>query len=119
MKYIIGVWNDENEVFGHQITVQIENGIAETWTGYEETQTLECVREYIVHYNLIGNVIGVWDADEMEFIAFWNPETFDFYSHDPEYTDPVHGKIVDYRQEAYHDVHVYEDGFEERFYIGD
>lgn len=30
-----------------------------------------------------------------------------------------HGKCIDYRQEAYHDVHVFEDGYEERFYIGD
>ena len=30
-----------------------------------------------------------------------------------------HGKCVDYRQEAYHDVHVFEDGHEERLYIGD
>ncbi len=30
-----------------------------------------------------------------------------------------HGKLVEVRQEAYHDVYVYEDGYEERFYIGD
>ena len=30
-----------------------------------------------------------------------------------------HGKCIDYRQEAYHDVHVYEDGHEERIYICD
>lgn len=30
-----------------------------------------------------------------------------------------HGKCVDYRQEAFHDVHVFEDGHEERTYIGD
>lgn len=30
-----------------------------------------------------------------------------------------HGDSVDFRQEAYHDVRVYEDGYEEMFYIGD
>lgn len=31
----------------------------------------------------------------------------------------LHGPIVDYRMEAYHDVRVYEDGYEDRMYIGD
>ena len=30
-----------------------------------------------------------------------------------------HGKMIDYRFEAYYDVKVYEDGYEEWFYIGD
>lgn len=30
-----------------------------------------------------------------------------------------HGRVVDYRMEAYQDVVVYEDGTEERFDIGD
>lgn len=30
-----------------------------------------------------------------------------------------HGKCVEYRQDAYHDVHIFEDGHEERLYIGD
>lgn len=30
-----------------------------------------------------------------------------------------HGALVDYRFEAYCDVFVYEDGYEERFYIGE
>ena len=30
-----------------------------------------------------------------------------------------HGPVVMYRQDAYHDVLIYADGFEERFYIGD
>lgn len=29
------------------------------------------------------------------------------------------GKLVEVRQEPYHDVYVYEDGYEERFYIGE
>ena len=46
-----------------------------------------------------------------------------------EYTDeelaampvPVgeHGRCIDYRQEPYHDVHVFEDGYEDWLYIGD
>ena len=38
-----------------------------------------------------------------------------------EMTDCVgeHGRCIEYRQEAYHDVHVFEDGYEERTYIGD
>lgn len=31
----------------------------------------------------------------------------------------LHGPVVDYRMESYHDVRVYEDGYEERMYIGD
>ena len=39
---------------------------------------------------------------------------------DPEeFVHPVHGKIVDTRFDPYHDVTVYEDGYETRFYIGD
>ena len=34
-------------------------------------------------------------------------------------TTGEHGRCIGYRQEAYHDVHVFEDGYEERFYIGD
>lgn len=33
--------------------------------------------------------------------------------------EKTHGKIVDRRVEPFHDVTVYEDGYEERFYIGD
>ena len=33
--------------------------------------------------------------------------------------DPKHGKLVRVRQAAYHDIYEYEDGYEERFYIGD
>lgn len=36
-----------------------------------------------------------------------------------EYRDPVHGRIVKTRFDTYHDVKVYEDGYEERYYIGD
>lgn len=30
-----------------------------------------------------------------------------------------HGKLVEYKQSAYHDIYVYEDGTEEMVYIGD
>lgn len=30
-----------------------------------------------------------------------------------------HGNVVERRMEAYHDVVVYEDGYEDRYYIGD
>ena len=36
-----------------------------------------------------------------------------------EYRDPVYGRIVKTRFDPYHDVKVYEDGYEERYYIGD
>lgn len=36
-----------------------------------------------------------------------------------EYRHPVHGRVVSTRFDPYHDVTVYEDGYEERFYIGD
>ena len=35
------------------------------------------------------------------------------------YTPGPHGEVIEYRQDAYHDVKVYEDGHEEFFYIGD
>lgn len=37
----------------------------------------------------------------------------------PEAPVGPHGKVVDTRFEAYHDVTVYEDGYEDRFYIGE
>ncbi len=49
--------------------------------------------------------------DELD--EFFNDEV------DPNYTHPVHGKIVETRFEPYHDVTVYEDGYEEKYYIGD
>lgn len=36
-----------------------------------------------------------------------------------EYIHPVHGKVVGTRFDPYHDVTIYEDGHEERYYIGD
>lgn len=36
-----------------------------------------------------------------------------------EYRHPVHGKVVGTRFDPYHDVMVYEDGYEEKYYIGD
>ena len=34
-------------------------------------------------------------------------------------TTGEHGRCIGYRQEAYHDVHIFEDGYEERLYIGE
>lgn len=36
-----------------------------------------------------------------------------------EFVHPVHGRIVETRFDPYHDVTIYEDGHEERYYIGD
>lgn len=36
-----------------------------------------------------------------------------------EFVHPIHGRVVETRFDAYHDVTVYEDGHEERYYIGD
>ncbi len=41
---------------------------------------------------------------------------------DPDYTDVIkypHGRVVDTRMEPYHDVTVYEDGYEDWYYLGD
>ena len=35
------------------------------------------------------------------------------------YMERLHGKCIDFRMEAYHNVHVYEDGYEDWDYIGD
>lgn len=36
-----------------------------------------------------------------------------------DYVHPIHGELVSTRFDAYHDVYVYEDGHEEKRYIGD
>ena len=54
----------------------------------------------------INALLDYLDGDDTAFDQF--PE--------PEYP---HGKLVERRWEAYHDVDVYEDGYEERHYIGD
>lgn len=36
-----------------------------------------------------------------------------------EYIDPVHGRVVKQYFAPYHDVTVYEDGYEDWFYIGE
>ena len=45
----------------------------------------------------------------------------EFFNYDGEINmgDAVHGKVIDFRFDAYHDVTVYEDGYEEKYYIGD
>jgi len=50
-------------------------------------------------------------------------EALDLMDTDPRDLPPLkpgqHGKVVERRWEPFHDVIVYEDGYEERFYIGD
>lgn len=36
-----------------------------------------------------------------------------------EYVHPVHGRVIGTRFDTFHDVTVYEDSHEERYYIGD
>ena len=50
---------------------------------------------------------GKIDSPEAGKSAYWEK----FYQQ--------HGALVEVRQEAYYDVKIYEDGFEERYYIGD
>lgn len=45
-------------------------------------------------------------------------DLFFAYQEEPESTSK-HGKVVEYRFDAYNDIKVYEDGHEERYYIGD
>ena len=49
----------------------------------------------------VGIVVGEIEVEEKEVIH------------------PVHGKIIGTRFDPYHDVTVYEDGHEEKYYIGD
>lgn len=49
--------------------------------------------------------------------SFFNDETC--FEDKEEYTDPLHGLVVETRFDPYHDVTVYEDGYESGFYIGD
>lgn len=55
----------------------------------------------------------------MDAIKFWWEMTEEEIAALPEPQAGEHGKCVDYRFEAYHDVHVYEDGYEEWLYIGE
>lgn len=50
---------------------------------------------------------GKIDSPELGESAYWSK----FYEE--------HGALVEVRQEAYCDVKIYEDGYEERYYIGD
>lgn len=52
-------------------------------------------------------------SDALEYLE--TGKAPDTWSDDP----GPHGDVVEYRQDAYHDVKVYEDGYEEFFYIGD
>lgn len=55
--------------------------------------------------------------DDIEiFLAICNGK---IESEEKEFVSPVHGRIVEKRFDPYHDVTVYEDGHEERYYIGD
>ena len=49
------------------------------------------------------------------FNYFETEQLPDYWGKDP----GPHGEVVEYRFDAYHDVKVYEDGYEEFFYIGD
>lgn len=51
------------------------------------------------------------------FIDWCNGETS--YFDNSETKQFEHGKVIDFKMEAYHDVIIYEDGHEERFYICD
>lgn len=52
----------------------------------------------------------------IEYLTTGDDTALDVFGpHDP----GPHGDVVEYRQDAYHDVKVYEDGYEEFFYIGD
>lgn len=72
-------------------------------------------------YQSIGEIKGaLLEMAEVDGLDdYW--EAFDYYDEDAvdEYRHPIHGRIVDVRFDAYHDVTVYEDGFEERNYIGE
>lgn len=51
--------------------------------------------------------IGLLTEDSEPGSGYWDR----FYA--------VHGALLEFRQEAYHDVRIYADGYEERDYIGD
>lgn len=57
------------------------------------------------------------DKDLNDLIAYMNGDEHAF----DDWPEPnrEHGALLEYRQEAYHDVYVFEDGHEERHYIGD
>lgn len=55
----------------------------------------------------VAELLAWLDGDEHALDAWPEPEI------------GVHGRLLTVRQEAYHDIYVYEDGFEERDYIGD
>ena len=57
-------------------------------------------------------------ADDIEvFIAICNGEIIP--SNKPTRMEQIHGEVISSRMEPYHDVTVYEDGYEDWYYIGD
>lgn len=62
----------------------------------------------------------VFDFEHLASIADTLHEQMEEQASKHKFTEEnPHGKVVEVRQEAYHDVTVYEDGYEERFYIGE
>lgn len=53
-----------------------------------------------------------------DLLAWWNGDEHALDNW-PEPQESEHGPVIGYRQDAYHDVIVYADGYEEKFYIGD
>lgn len=60
------------------------------------------------------------DVDDVlnDLLAWWNGDEHALDGW-PVPAESEHGPVIGYRQDAYNDITVFADGFEERFYIGD
>lgn len=79
-------------------------------TGLEALTALRNLKEYAGERSNRGYMpVRIW----MEFKDEIEAALAQLQTYKP------HGDSVDFRQEAYHDVTVYEDGYEDMYYIGD
>ena len=60
------------------------------------------------------------DVDDVlnDLLAWWNGDEHALDGW-PVPAESEHGPVIGYRQDAYNDIMIHADGFEERFYIGD
>lgn len=77
------------------------------YQNYRESRVEDQTEKVDLFKDIMDYLDGKIDSPEDGQSTYWK----NFYAE--------HGALVEVRMEAYYDVRVYEDGFEERYYIGD
>lgn len=54
-----------------------------------------------------------------QVLDYFNTGKEPTFKSEPTPDEKAHGKVVGFRRTAYHDITVYEDGYEDWYYIGD